>query len=71
VSDSGSNLGIRVAGGLFIVAGLFLISIGRRIRHGRSRLPVPPTMTTYGFGVFVLGGAVLVVAGAIVLGIGI
>lgn len=71
MSDSGPNLGVRGVGCVFILVGVFLISSGYRIRKGTSRLRIPPTMATYGFGVFTLGGAVLVVVGAIVLGVGI
>lgn len=71
MSDSGPNLGVRGVGFLLVLAGLFLISTGNRIRKGTSRVRVPATMTIYGFGAFALGGAVVVVLGAILLGIAI
>jgi hypothetical protein len=71
VSDSGPNLGVRGVGFLLVLAGLFLVSVGYRIRKGTSRLPVPPTMAIYGFGAFSLGGAAAVVLGAVLLGVGV
>lgn len=71
MSDSGPNLGVRGVGCLLVLAGLFLISTGYRIRKGTSRLPVPPAVAIYGFGAFTLGGTVAIVLGAILLGVGI
>lgn len=71
MNDSGPNLGVRGVGCLLVLAGLLLISTGYRIRQGTSRLPVPPAMTIYGFGAFTLGGAAVVLLGAILLGVGI
>jgi hypothetical protein len=70
MSDSGPNLGVRGVGFLLVLAGVFLIATGYRIRKGTSRISVPPAMTIYGVGVFVLGGATAVVLGGILLGVG-
>jgi hypothetical protein len=69
MSDSGPNLGVRGAGLVFVLAGLFLISTGNRVRKGTSRLPVPAAMAMYGFGALLLGGAGLLVLGAVLLGV--
>jgi hypothetical protein len=71
VNDSGPNLGVRGVGSLLVLAGLSLIITGHRIRKGTSRLPVPPTMAIYGFGAFILGGAVAILLGATLLGVGL
>ena len=71
MNDSGPNLGVRGVGTLLVVAGLFLIFTGYRIRKGTSRLPVPPTMAIYGFGAFTLVGVGAIVLGATLLGVGI
>jgi hypothetical protein len=68
VSDSGPNLAVRGVGFLLVIAGLFLIVTGYRIRKGTSRLPVRPAMAIYGFGAFALMGAVEVALGAFLLG---
>jgi hypothetical protein len=70
VSDSGPNLGVRGVGFLLVLAGVLLVATGVRIRKGTSRLRVPPTMTSYGFGVFILGGVAAGVLGALLLGVG-
>ena len=68
MSDSGPNLGVRGVGGLLVLAGLFLIATGYRIRKGTSRLPFSPTTAIYGFGAFALAGAGAVLLGAFLLG---
>jgi hypothetical protein len=69
VSDSGPNLAVRSVGFLLVLAGLFLIFTGYRIYKGTSRLRVPATRAIYGFGVFAFAGAVVIVLGAILLGV--
>ena len=59
VSDSGPNLGVRGVGFLLLLAGLFLIFTGYRIRKGTSRLP------------FTLAGAGAIALGAFLLGAGL
>ena len=71
MSDSGPNLGVRGVGCLLVVAGLFLITTGYRVRKGTSRVRVPQTMAIYGFGAFALGGVVAIVLGAVLLGVGV
>ena len=70
VNDDGPNLGVRAVGFLLVLTGLFLIATGYRIRKGTSRVPVPPALSLYGFGAFVLGGAAAIALGATLLGLG-
>jgi hypothetical protein len=70
VSDSGPNLGVRGVGFLLVLAGLFLIATGRRIRKGTSRLSFSPSTAIYGFGMFVLAGVAALAFAAFLLGAG-
>jgi len=70
VNDSGPNLGVRGVGILLVIAGLFLISTGYRIRKGTSRLSFSPATAIYGFGAFAAAGAAAIALGAFLLGAG-
>lgn len=71
MSDSGPNLGVRGVGCLIVFGGVLLMDTGYRIRRGTSRISVPPSLSIYGFGVFIMSGAAAVLLGAILIGIGI
>lgn len=71
MSDSGGNLEVRGVGCVIFLGGMLMISTGYRIRKGTSRIPVPPNLSVYGFGVFFMCGACCLVLGAILIGAGI
>jgi hypothetical protein len=70
VSDSGPNLGVRAVGCLLVVAGLLLVVTAYRIHKGTSRLRVSGAAAIFAVGAFTVGGAVVGVLGAILLGAG-
>ena len=71
MNDSGPNLGVRGVGFLLVLAGVLLISTGYRVRKGTSRLPVPPALAIYALGACTSGGAVAILLGATLLGVGL
>lgn len=71
MSDSGPDLGIRAVGCLAVLGGMLMIATGIRIRKGTSRFPVPPTLSIYGSGVFIMCGAAVVIIGVIIIAAGI
>jgi hypothetical protein len=68
MSDSGPNLGVRGVAFLCLVAGVYLIYTGYRVRRGTSRLHLSQTMAIYGIGVLIAVGVAALAFGAFLLG---